>query len=250
MNLDRNIEITSMADVPSGTGLGSSGTYLVALLTALHSLKRETIPSHALAEQACHIEINLAGHPVGKHDQYMATFGGITCLEFKEDGNVNVAPLEIPMSALEELSANALLFYTGMNRSSAEILGQQSRHCENGNNAVLDSLHRTKELGYRIKEALMEGNLEKFGHLLDEHWQNKKKRSSKISDGRIDQWYRIALENGALGGKIMGAGGGGFFMFFCPNHHKSKLREALTSAGLREMRYNFDFEGAKVLVNL
>jgi D-glycero-alpha-D-manno-heptose-7-phosphate kinase len=250
VNLDRNIEITSMADVPSGTGLGSSGTYLVALLTALHSLKRETIPSHALAEQACHIEINLAGHPVGKHDQYMATFGGITCLEFKEDGQVDVAPLDIPMSTLEELSANVLLFYTGMNRSSAEILGQQCQHCENGDSNVLDSLHRTKELGYRIKEALAEGNLEKFGRLLDEHWQNKKKRSSKISDDRIDQWYRIALENGALGGKIMGAGGGGFFMFFCPNHHKSKLREALTAAGLREMRYNFDFEGAKVLVNL
>ena len=250
VHVDRNIEITSMADVPSGTGLGSSGTYLVALLTALHSLKRETMPSHEIAEQACHIEIDLAGHPVGKHDQYMATFGGITCLEFKQDGQVAVAPLDIPVSALEDLSANVLLFYTGMNRSSSEILGQQCAHCENGDSKVLDSLHRTKELGYRIKEALAKGDLEQFGCLLDEHWQNKKKRSSKISDARIDQWYQIARENGALGGKIMGAGGGGFFMFFCPNNHKSKLREALTAAGLREMKYDFDFEGAKVLVNL
>jgi D-glycero-alpha-D-manno-heptose-7-phosphate kinase len=250
VHVDSNIEITSMADVPSGTGLGSSGTYLVALLTALHSLKRETMPSHEIAEQACHIEIDLAGHPVGKHDQYMATFGGITCLEFKQDGQVEVAPMNIPVSALEDLSANVLLFYTGMNRPSSEILGQQCAHCENGDSKVLDSLHRTKELGYRIKEALAEGDLEKFGCLLDEHWQNKKKRSSKISDGRIDHWYQIARENGALGGKIMGAGGGGFFMFFCPNNHKSRLREALTTAGLREMKYDFDFEGAKVLVNL
>jgi len=250
VNLDRNIEITSMADVPSGTGLGSSGTYLVALLTALHSVKRETIPSHDLAEQACHIEISLAGHPVGKHDQYMATFGGITCLDFKEDGRVDVTPLEFPVSTLEELSANVLLFYTGMNRSSTEILGQQCQHCENGNSTVLDSLHRTKELGYRIKEALAGGDLEGFGRLLDEHWQNKKKRSAKISDGKIDEWYCLARKKGALGGKIMGAGGGGFFMFYCPSRHKAKMREALTAAGLREMRYDFDFEGAKVLVNM
>lgn len=250
LNLNGNIEITSMADVPSGTGLGSSGTYLVALLTALHSLKRETIPSHSLAEQACHIEIDLAGHPVGKHDQYMATFGGITCLEFKGDGQVEVAPLNIPAATLEELSASVLLFYTGMSRASTEILGEQTYQCQNGNGAMLESLHRTKELGYRIKEALELGDLDEFGRLLDEHWQNKKKRSTKITDGRIDEWYNIGRNNGALGGKIMGAGGGGFFMFYCPNGHKPRLRAALKAAGLREMRYDFDLEGAKVLVNL
>jgi D-glycero-alpha-D-manno-heptose-7-phosphate kinase len=250
VNLNANIEITSMADVPSGTGLGSSGTYLVALLTALHSLKRQTIPSHSLAEQACHIEIDLAGHPVGKHDQYMATFGGITCLEFREDGTVDVAPLDIPIATLEELSASVLLFYTGISRSSSEILGEQTRHCKNGNGAMLDSLHRTKEIGYRIKEALEKGDLDGFGYLLDEHWQNKKRRSEKISDDRIDEWYCLARKNGALGGKIMGAGGGGFFMFYCPNGRKPKLRAALTAAGLREMRYDFELEGAKVLVNL
>ena len=250
LNLNGNIEITSMADVPSGTGLGSSGTYLVALLTALHSLKRETIPSHSLAEQACHIEIDLAGHPVGKHDQYMATFGGITCLEFKGDGQVEVAALNIPAATLEELSSSVLLFYTGMSRASTEILGEQTRHCENGNGAILERLHRTKELGYRIKEALETGDLDEFGRLLDQHWQNKKTRSAKITDGRIDEWYKIGRENGALGGKIMGAGGGGLFFFYCPNGHKPKLRAALTAAGLREMRYDFDLEGAKVLVNL
>jgi D-glycero-alpha-D-manno-heptose-7-phosphate kinase len=151
---------------------------------------------------------------------------------------------------MEDFSINVLLFYTGVTRSSTEILQEQKTSSENGDGSMIDALHRTKDIGYRIKEALEEGNLDRFGQLLHEHWQNKKKRSTKISDDRIDEWYRIARENGAQGGKIMGAGGGGFFMFYCPNSHKPGLRKAMTEAGLREMRYNFDFEGAKVLVNL
>jgi len=250
LKLKGSLEITSMADVPAGTGLGSSGSYLVALLTALRAMKRETIPTHALAEQACDIEMNMAGHPVGKHDHYLAAFGGITCLEIEGDGSVRVSPVNISHSTLEELSANILLFYTGVSRSSTEILGEQKTLSEKGNSTVLDSLHRTKELGYRIKECLEQGNLDQFGQLLDEHWQNKKKRSVKIADERIDEWYRLGRENGALGGKIMGAGGGGFFMFYCPNGRKNTLRQVMAKAGLREMHYDFDFEGAKVLVNL
>ena len=250
LNMGGNLEIASMADVPAGTGLGSSGSYVVALLTALHALKRETVPTQALAEQACDIEMNQASHPVGKHDHYLAAFGGITTLEIEKDGRVHVSPLNLSISTMEDFSINVLLFYTGVTRSSTAILEEQKTSSENGDGSMIDALHRTKDIGYRIKEALEEGNLDRFGQLLHEHWQNKKKRSTKISDDRIDEWYRIARENGAQGGKIMGAGGGGFFMFYCPNSHKPGLRKAMTEAGLREMRYNFDFEGAKVLVNL
>ena len=249
LNLGGSLEIASMADVPAGTGLGSSGTYLVALLTALYELKRERIPTQALAEQACHIEMDIAGHPAGKHDPYLAAFGGFTCLDIDADGCVKVSPLNISITAVEEFRSNVLLFYTGLTRSSSEILGDQRQDTQRGDREVVESLHRTKELGYQIKEALEQGDLERFGLLLDEHWQNKKRRSNKISDSKIDRWYEMVKACGGLGGKIMGAGGGGFFMFFCPNHSKSRIRKTLTESGLREMPYDFDFEGAKVLVN-
>ncbi len=250
LNLNGSLEIASMADVPAGTGLGSSGTYLVALLTALYELKREKVPTQALAEKACHIEMELAGHAVGKQDHYLAAFGGITCMEIEPDGRVRVTPMDVSITAVEEFRNNVLLFNTGITRSSSDILEAQKRDTEDQAPAVLDSLHRTKELGYRIQEALAQGDLDRFGLLLDEHWHNKKLRSGKISDPQIDCWYQVAKQNGALGGKIMGAGGGGFFMFYCPNNHKGQLRRALAEAGLREMPYDFDFEGAKALVNL
>ncbi len=249
LKLTTGLEIASMADVPDGTGLGSSGAYLVALLIALYEFKREKVPTQALAEMACYIEMELAGHPVGKHDHYLAAFGGITCLEIGKDGRVHVSPLDVSLSTVEELRTNVLLFFTGITRHSTEILQLQDLETRRGDATVLDSLHRTKELGYRIKETLEQGDPERFGLLLDEHWQNKLRRPGKISNPEIDRWYRIAKENNALGGKIMGAGGGGFFMFYCPNSHKVRLRQALTAAGLREMPYDFDFEGAKVLVN-
>jgi len=244
-----SLEIVSMGDVPAGTGLGSSGTYLVALLTALYELKREKVPTQAMAEQAYYIETHLAGHPVGKHDHYLPAFGGIISLDIDQNGLVRVTPLNISVTTADDFRNNVLLFYTGITRESTEILAQQHRDTQNGNPAVIDNLHRTKELGYQIKEALELGDLERFGLLLDQHWQNKKRRSEKISDPNIDYWYALAREHGSLGGKIMGAGGGGFFMFCCPNGHKASLRKALTEAGLREMPYDFDFEGAKVLVN-
>ena len=247
--LDSNIEIVSLADVPDGTGLGSSSSYLVALLTVLRELKREKIPTHDLAENAYHIERCLAGHPVGKQDHYLAAFGGITVLEISNDGAVTTSPLHLSIGALEDLRSAMLLFYTGQHRSSSTILQRQENDTRAENSGVIDSLHRTKELGYRVKESLETGDMERFGLLLDEHWQNKKRRSNHISDSRIDEWYKLACENGALGGKIMGAGGGGFFMFCCPNGGKSKLRQAMSVAGLREINYDFDFEGAKVVAN-
>ncbi len=249
LNLNGSLEIVSMADVPAGTGLGSSGSYLVALLTALYAFKRERVPVQALAEQACYIEIDLADHPVGKHDQYLAAFGGITCLDIKPGGKVHVSPLDISVSTVDELRNCILLFYTGITRRSRDILEDQKEDTQRGDATVVDSLHRTKELGYRIKEALEQADLERFGLFLDEHWQNKKRRSGKINNPNIARWYEIAKANGALGGKIIGAGGGGFLMLYCPNSAKPRVRQALVAEGLHEMPFDFDFEGAKVLVN-
>jgi D-glycero-alpha-D-manno-heptose-7-phosphate kinase len=249
LGIHNNIEIVSMADVPGGTGLGSSGTYLVALLTALHELQRQKVPAQALAEEACHIEMNLAGHAVGKHDHYMAAFGGITSFLIGRDGHVTVRPVEMSQTTIEDFRSNILLFYTSITRPSRQILQQQAEQTESGHAALIENMHRTQELGYRIAEALEAGSLDQFGLLLDEHWQNKKRRCSGITDPKIDSWYELARANGAVGGKIVGAGGGGFFMFYCANSHKAQLRHVLKVAGLREMPYDFDFDGAKVLVN-
>ncbi|MBI4318526.1 MAG: galactokinase [Chloroflexi bacterium] len=243
------IEIASMADVPAGTGMGSSSCFLVAALSALHALKRESIPTQLLAEEAYGIEVEKARQPVGKQDHYLASFGGLTCLEINRDGKVTVTPLSISLSDFEDLRHNILLFFTGIERRSFDILAAQKADTDNGNEAVVDSLHRTKELGYRIKDVLETGNLDHFGRLLDEHWQNKKRRSSEISNPQVERWYQMARESGALGGKLMGAGGGGFLMFYCPNNHKVGLRQAMRSEGLREMAFDFDLEGAKVMVN-
>ena len=249
LDISSNIEIVSMSDVPDGTGLGSSGSYLVALLTALYDLTRNRVSTQALAETACEIEMNRAAHPVGKHDHYLAAFGGLITLDIERDGRVHVNPLEISTATMEELRAGTLLFYTGLRRSSTEILAEQQEQTRNGSCEVVDSLHRTREIGYRIKEALERGHLECYGRLLDEHWQNKKRRSTKISDNRIDRWYSVGRSAGALGGKIMGAGGGGFLMLFCRSEQKPAVRVAMSNEGLREMPFDFDFDGAKVLVN-
>ena len=190
LNLHGNLEIVSMADVPDGTGLGSSGSYLVGLLTALYEFKREKVPTQALAETACHIEMDMAAHPVGKHDHYLAAFGGMTTLDIHPDGRVHVSPLDISMSTTEELRAGTMLFYTGIRRSSQEILGAQKADTLRGDPTMVDSLDRTKALGLEIKAALETGNLDRYGDLLDEHWQNKKRRSSKVSDPRMDRWVR------------------------------------------------------------
>jgi D-glycero-alpha-D-manno-heptose-7-phosphate kinase len=249
LELRSNLEIVSMADVPAGTGLGSSSTYLVALLVALHDLKRDRMPQQALAEQAFRIERELAGHSVGKQDHYLAAFGGLTCLDIEPDGRVQVSPLDMPLSALEELHSRMLLFFTAQSRGAETILRDQHQATERCDADVVESLRRTKEIGLSVKDALERADLDAFGHLLHEHWMNKKRRSSKISSGMIDRWYETARGAGAVGGKIIGAGGGGFLMFYCPPAAKTQVREALRVEGLREMPYAFDFEGAKVLVN-
>ncbi len=247
--VERGVEIVSMADVPAGTGMGSSGSFLVALLRALHAYRREHVPPHQLAEEACRIEIEMVRSPVGKQDQFIAAFGGLACLEISLNGEVSVTCLPMSAHHLDELRGNLLLFYTNVQRRSLDILEDQNRDTAQAKADVVESLHRTKQLGQEIKAALEVGDFNRFGELLDVHWQNKKRRSAKVSDSRIDRWYEVARDNGALGGKLMGAGGGGFFLFYAPNAHKGQLRQAMVREGLREMPFDFDFAGAKVMVD-
>lgn len=248
MGIERAIEVISIADIPAGTGLGSSSCYAVGLLNAFHTLKRNYISLQDLAEEACHIEINVLKKPIGKQDQYMAAFGGLTVLEIDKDGTVHVRPANISHSTLDNLQRNMLLFFTGISRQSMTILSEQSRATEKKEQKVVDSLHYIKELGYKILEAIEEGNLTNFGLLMHEHWEHKKKLSDKITNPEFNRIYELARANGALGGKISGAGGGGFFVFYTEEGH-AQLRKVLTEAGLREVRYRFDFEGTKVLIN-
>ena len=238
------LEITSMADIPAGTGLGSSGSFTTALLKALHTYKKNIVHPQALAEQACQIEIEQLKEPVGKQDQYIAAYGGLTCFQFLPNGHVEAAPLKIDSETLYNLEDNLLLFFTGYSRSAGSILKEQDDKSKQSNKEMTDNLHFVKELGYQSLEALEVGDLQKFGELMNVHWEHKKKRSGGMSNGDIDNWY--AMENGALGGKLIGAGGGGFLMFYA--NDKTRLRRALTQAGLREVRFRFDFEGTKVVI--
>lgn len=247
--IDHGVEITSMADVPAGTGLGSSSCYAVGLLNALHTMQRRPLAYQDLAEEACHLEIDILRKPVGKQDQYMAAFGGLTVLEITPGGEVRVTPARVAETTIEELERNMLLFYTGCERPSDDILTEQSRSVAANCEQVVQSLHAIKEMGREILEMIERGDLTSFGLALDRHWQAKKKLASKVTNPRFDQIYELAKANGALGGKISGAGGGGFFLLYTEKRH-AQLREALRGAGLREMRYRFEFDGTKVLVNL
>ncbi|MFN0164941.1 MAG: galactokinase [Bryobacteraceae bacterium] len=242
---ERNLEITSMADIPAGTGLGSSGSFTTALLKALHAYKRNLVQPHELAEQACHIEIDLLNEPIGKQDQYIAAFGGITCLEFDTSGAVKAWPLAISEETLFNLEDNLLLFFTGYSRSASSILEEQDRKSKESDAEITNNLHFIKKLAYQSKEALENGDLPGFARLMDVHWEHKKRRSSRISNDQIDQWYSCAMANGALGGKLIGAGGGGFLMFYAGD--KALLRHAMRKQGLKEVRFRFDFEGTRVL---
>jgi D-glycero-alpha-D-manno-heptose-7-phosphate kinase len=243
--VDGRIEIASMADIPAGTGLGSSGSFTTALLKALHILRKNIVHPRDLAEQACHIEIDLLGEPIGKQDQYIAAFGGITCFTFNKDGSVEADPLAIPEEALRNLEENLCLFFTGVTRDASEILRDQDRRSRRQDASMIDNLHVVKELGYRSRDALAKGDLRRFAELMDIHWKHKKERSQGMSNPQIDAWYELARENGALGGKVIGAGGGGFLMFY--TEEKLRLRHAMRMAGLREVRFRFDFEGASLV---
>jgi len=239
------VEISSIADLPSGTGLGSSGSFTTALLKALYAYRHRHINPEELAELACSIEIDRLQEPIGKQDQYIASVGGITCFAFHKDNSVTFAPLKISRETFHALEDNLLLFFTGFSRSASEILKDQHVKSQKNDTDMLNNLHFVKEIGYLSKDALESGNTDKFGELMHQHWEYKKKRSSGMSNQNIDAWYETALKNGAIGGKVVGAGGGGFLMFMA--HDAAKLRNAMTKSGLQEVRFKFDFEGTKVI---
>ena len=238
------VEITTLADIPSGTGLGSSGSFTTALLKALYAHRKRHLHQEELAELACHIEIERLSEPIGKQDQYIAAFGGITCFTFNKDDKVNAAPLSISMDTLFDLEDNLLLFFTGFSRSAGDILKDQNTRTKQNDSEMLNNLHFVKDLGYRSKAALESGDSALFGELMHEHWEHKKRRSGGMSNPKINEWYELGMKNGAIGGKLVGAGGGGFLMFYA--NERKKLRQTMAAAGLEEVRFRFDFEGTKL----
>ena len=240
------LEITSLADIPAGTGLGSSGSFTTALLKALYAHNNQIISTRFLAEQACLIELDRLKEPIGKQDQYIAAFGGITAFEFLPDGKVEISPVQIDKETLYNLEDNLVLFFTGYSRSASTILKEQDDKSKDNDDEMTNNLHFVKELGKKSLVALESGDLLKFGELMNVHWEHKKKRSGSMTNENINRWYELAMKNGAVGGKLIGAGGGGFLMFYTEN--KMKLRHTLMNAGLEEVRFRFDFEGTKVVV--
>ena len=241
------IEITTLADIPSGTGLGSSGSFTTALIKTLYAHYRKNIHPQELAELACKIEIEHLGEPIGKQDQYIAAYGGITEFTFHQDGSVSSAPLNLSTATLHDLEDNLVLFFTGISRSAGTILKDQVNRSKNNEAIMIDNLHYTKELGIRCKDALVSNATYKFGELMNEHWEHKKSRSIGMTHQFIDSAYNQALKAGAVGGKLVGAGGGGFLMFYASD--KDKLRNKMSELGLEEVRFQFDFEGTKVMLS-
>jgi len=242
---DPHLEICSMADIPAGTGLGSSSSFTTALLRGLHTMQGNIVSTRTLAEEACEIEMNRLHEPIGKQDQYIASYGGITCMNFHKDGYVWVDPLNISQETFYNLEDNLILFFTGFTHSAGNILKEQDEKSKSKNEDMLKNLDFVKDLGYQSKAAFEKGDLNTFADIMNVHWEYKKKRSGGMSNPKIDEWYDLALKNGALGGKMIGAGGGGFLMFYA--HDKMKLRKVMTEAGMTEVRFRFEKEGCKVL---
>lgn len=243
----QSLELTSMADIPAGTGLGSSGSFTTSLLKALHAHKRNLVHPAELAAQACEIELGRLKEPIGKQDQYIAAYGGITCFNFLKNGQVEAWPLKLSRETRGNLEDNLLLFFTGYSRNASAILIEQDQKSKSNDQEMIENLHFIKELGLQSQKALESGDLPEFARLMDVHWQRKKRRSGGMSNPKINEWYDLAMASGALGGKLIGAGGGGFLMFYA--EEKTKLRHAMDQAGLQEVRFRFDFEGTKLVIS-
>jgi len=247
-----SIEISSFADIPSGTGLGSSSTFTVDLLKALYTHKNILHDNLKLASDACKIEIDLLKSPIGKQDQYISAVGGLTRFDINKEGQVKATPLKISQDIKTDLEEHLLLFFTGYSRNANDVLKEQDDQSKKAqvatgqSNSMIENLHYVKDLGIRIGKSLEAGDLNGFANLMNEHWEHKKKRSNKMSSGIIDEWYALAKKNGALGGKLIGAGGGGFLMFLADD--KRRLRKAMRDAGLRDVPFRFDELGAQVVL--
>jgi D-glycero-alpha-D-manno-heptose-7-phosphate kinase len=241
-----HLEIASMADIPAGTGLGSSGSFTTALLKGLHAYRKNLVHPDELAAQACDIEINRLKEPVGKQDQYIAAFGGVTCFRFHGDERVEAWPLRASTETLHTLEDNLMLFFTGFTRSASTLLKDQDDKTKKKDSDMLKNMESVKELGEKSLAALESGDLRNFAELMNVHWEHKRGRTKGMSNDSIDVWYNLARQNGALGGKLIGAGGGGFLLFYAED--RAKLRHAMTAAGVREVRFRFDFEGTKTII--
>ena len=246
LKIDSKIEIASLSDIPAGSGLGSSSTYTVGLLNSLHSLKGEKRSLESLANEACIVEMDILKKPMGKQDQYLAALGGFVVLEIDKKGNVNSKHIHLNEGRIKSLKKNLLIFYTGKQRLNKGILEEQDKSTKLKKTDVLNSLHYIKESGYKILEIVESGDLDKLGFMFKEHWEMKKKLSSGVTNKYFDSIYNEAISNGATGGKISGAGGGGFFTFYCPNGHQ-KLRKKMKDMGLYELDFNFDFSGSQII---
>jgi D-glycero-alpha-D-manno-heptose-7-phosphate kinase len=248
--IEHSIELTSVADLPANSGLGSSSSFTVALLNALHTFKREFVSSRQLAEEACSIEIDRLGEPIGKQDQYIAAFGSITAFTFEPDGTVFVEPVPVRDEVLDELETNLVIVWSGIERPARGILSEQGRRLSELEPDVIERMHKIKELGREVYRLLCRGDVDLYGELLHDHWTQKRKLASKMTDSVIDEHYEAARAAGAIGGKLMGAGGGGFFMFYVRPEDKRRLIEAMTARGLRILRFRFDVDGARIVANL
>jgi D-glycero-alpha-D-manno-heptose-7-phosphate kinase len=246
----KGIELTSVADVPANSGLGSSSSFTVALLNALHTYKRKFFTSRDLADQACQLEIERLGEPIGKQDQYIAAFGGVTAFTFNRDGTVEVEPVPVADEVIDDLANNLCIIYSGVERAASVVLSEQGQRVKALDQGTVERMHRIKELGHEVYRILVSGKIDAYGELLHEHWTNKRKLASKMTDSTIDEHYEAARKAGAIGGKLMGAGGGGFFMFYTRPQDKRGVIEAMAARGLRQLRFRFDADGARIVANL
>jgi D-glycero-alpha-D-manno-heptose-7-phosphate kinase len=246
----QGIELSSIADCPANSGLGSSGTFAVALLNALHSYKHESVSSRQLAEEACRIEIDVLGQPSGKQDQFIAAYGGITAFTFNTDGSVEVERVPVQPELLAEFESNLLVFYSGVERAAASVLSVQGSNLRANTDNAVERMHRIKQLGYETRRILLRGDLHSYGELLDEHWSNKRRLASNMTDSTIDEHYEAARRAGAIGGKLMGAGGGGFFLFYVAPADRRRVHAALSVRGLRPLPFRFDGGGARIVADL
>jgi D-glycero-alpha-D-manno-heptose-7-phosphate kinase len=243
------VELVSVADLPANSGLGSSSAFTVALVNALHAYKREFVATEQLAREACQIEIDILKEPIGKQDQYISAYGGITAFTFEKGGGVSVERVPMKDEVVQDLERNIVVFYSGIERKASDVLSEQKKTIKSNTNDAVERMHRIKALGHDTKRLLEKGDIDQYGDLLHEHWMNKRKLATNMTDGTIDEHYEVARKAGAIGGKLMGAGGGGFFMFYVRPESRRTLYETLMKRGLRPLRFRFDFDGARIIAN-